>query len=844
MISKFEDTFVLLCDVVIKETANVVILGDFNCDQLKNDSLSTICDSFDIHNLVSSPTCFKNPEGTLIDVCLVTKPLRFKNTLNIDCWLSDFHNFICVTTKLQSPKTAPNVIQYRSMKNFDKEHYVSDLYSLSDAMPCNVLDVNLCTRTLCEHLTNVIESHAPIKTKTIRNRGVPYMNSELRKLQYQRNMARNAKNKHPSRDNHEKYRKLRNKCVKMRLSSQRKYFKQRCDGGPKSQNFWPTIKPFLSNKNRNMSNIMLCENDAIVNDLVSVANIFNKYFTDIADKIGFNDPIPVDYRNDDVFWSMVSKYDNHPSIIAIKGNISGSMSFEFSKVTVNELYNILVKLNVRKATGFDGIPSKFLRIGAAPLAALISDIVNMSISECTFSDILKYAEIASLFKRLDSLKKENYRPVSVLTALSKIFENVFNMQMSQYFDLIFSNFLSGFRHKYSCQTTLVRMIEEWKEALDNGKMVGAVAVDLSKAFDSLPHGLLIAKLVAYGMDIKSCKLISSYLFNRYQRVKVGSSKSDWRQIKRGVPQGSTLGPLLFNVFINDIFFMKTDCSIFNYADDNCLSLAGTTTAYIENTLAKETEILKKWFKENSLEANPTKFQSMLISSKGEKETDLSLVIDGIEIDPANNIKVLGITIDQCLKFNKHIADMCSKAGRQLNVLQRLRGSLDFDSHMAIYKTFIISNFNYCPLVWMFSSKKSLTNIENIQKRALRFVNNDYTSSFQELLINSGVSGIRIMTLRSLAIEVYKCVKQINPVYLNDMFTRKKCPYELRNELLVRPKVNTTNYGLKSVRSYGSKIWNLLPQTYKEAVTTKEFKSVIRSWNGPQCSCAVCDLFTK
>ena len=102
-----------------------------------------------------------------------------------------------------------------------------------------------------------------------------------------------------------------------------------------------------------------------------------------------------------------------------------------------------------------------------------------------------------------------------------------------------------------------------------------------------------------------------------------------------------------------------------------------------------------------------------------------------------------------------------------------------------------------------------------------------------------------MTLRSLAIEVYKCVKQINPVYLNDMFTRKKCPYELRNdELLVRPKVNTTNYGLKSVRSYGSKIWNSLPQTYKEAVTTKEFKSVIRSWNGPQCSCAVCDLFTK
>ena len=319
--SLFVNTFSLMCDLILKESNNVIVLGDYNCNFMSDNELKDLCISFDIHNLVNTPTCYKIHSGTLVDVCLVSKPFRFKTTLNLDCWLSDFHNFICVTTKLSLPKRQPRIIQYRSYKNFVEELFVTDLCILSQIMMHYNHNVDVCVETFITYLCGIIDKHAPMKTKKVYQNNVPYMNSELRKLNYKRNMMRNIKNKHPCPENFERYRVLRNKCVKAKVKSQRKYFAERCDGGPKNQHFWPTIKPFINSRYNVKENIILREGDDIINNTESVVKIFNEYFNQIASDIGFNDPIPDSYADDDVLLSFIAKYNSHPSIIAIKSAV-------------------------------------------------------------------------------------------------------------------------------------------------------------------------------------------------------------------------------------------------------------------------------------------------------------------------------------------------------------------------------------------------------------------------------------------------------------------------------------------------------------------------------------------
>ena len=269
-------------------------------------------------------------------------------------------------------------------------------------------------------------------------------------------------------------------------------------------------------------------------------------------------------------------------------------------------------------------------------------------------------------------------------------------QMWPFANQVLSNLLCGFRAGYSTQHALFRLIEFCRKKLDENYTIGMVLMDLSKAYDCLPHDLLIAKLEAYGFGMHSLRLIASYLSNRKQRVKIGSTVSDWQDIVCGVPQGSVLGPLLFNFFLNDFLLFIQDCNVCNFADDNTLFKCARNVEKVALSLENYISNAIYWFKWNQMVANPCKFQVMFLGLN--KGIEMQLHINNKQIRVVNTVKLLGITVDSKLKFDQHASVISKKANSKIRAFSRVSCYLEQPNAKILYNTFIMSCFNYSPLI--------------------------------------------------------------------------------------------------------------------------------------------------
>ena len=312
-----------------------------------------------------------------------------------------------------------------------------------------------------------------------------------------------------------------------------------------------------------------------------------------------------------------------------------------------------------------------------------------------------------------------------------------------------SKYQCDFRKGYSTQHCLLFMLEKWKRAVDNGKVFGILLTDLSKAFDCLSHELLLAKLHAYGFSISALRLIYSYLANRKQRTKINMSYSSWEEILFGVPQGSILGPLLFNIFLCDMFFELSQTDFASYADDNTPYAEADNIDEVITILENDSIQLFKWFSDNQMKANKDKCH--LVISNNEK---VSMKIDNIELENTSSEKLLGITIDSKLNFKEHLEGIIKKASRKVNVLSRITPYMNLTKRKLLMNSFFTSQFNYCPLVWMCHNRTINNKINRLHERCLRIIYNDNKSSFQELPDKDKGVTIHIKNVRALAIEMF------------------------------------------------------------------------------------------
>ena len=432
-------------------------------------------------------------------------------------------------------------------------------------------------------------------------------------------------------------------------------------------------------------------------------------------------------------------------------------TFSFTSVSIEEVKRAIESLDPKKAAQEKDIHINILKQNSDFFAFHDQKDINASISTSKFPNDLKEADVIPVYKKKSKLSKENYRPISILPNFPKVYERCLYDQISKYFETRFSKFQCGFRKGYSTQDCLLAMIEKWKTAVDNGGFFAALLTDLSKAFDCIPHDLIIAKLAAYGFDASALRLIHNYLSNRKKRVKINSVYNIWKDISYGVPQGSILGPLLFKIHLCDLFYFLENTNIASYADDKTLYSAQKNREKVINTIETSSQVLFDWFSDNFMKANSDK--SHLLMS-GTETTHAN--VDGSMIKPNKKEILLGINLDSELKFEDHVNFICKKASQKLYALARIALFMDLKQRRHIMKAFVESQFGYCSLIWMFYSRGFDNKINRIHERALRITYKDKTSTFQELLEKDNSVSIHYRNIQKLAIEIYKSLHGFSP----------------------------------------------------------------------------------
>lgn len=794
------------------------LIGDLNCNVAASspDSNTTrlleLCSLYQYTQLIRQHTRITYNSSTTIDLFITNEPLKYSVSGVCHLGISD-HSLIYSLRKLYVPKNRPIIVESRQFKKFNSKAFREDLRRASAHMDITTYDdPNEAWECWKKSFLEISDKYAPIRRRKIRKRYAPWLTPDLKRLMFERDRAKRiADIKKDDTAAWTNYKTIKNSInSKIKRSKTDYYCSLFKNKEGQTKKTWNGINQLLG-KQPKRSGINSVEiNGTTHNEPREIANAFNDHFSNIGPKLASKIPTTgVDFSN----------------YMPDKPNCS----FSLRETTPEDVCNLIRKMPSNKSSGMDGVSARLLKEAAPIVSGSLAAIINMSITKGIFPNDWKQAKISPIHKEGPKTDPNNYRPISILSTVSKIIEKIIFKQVYDHLNSngILNKFQSGFRPLHSTVTALLDATNNWYLNIDDGQINAVLFLDLKKAFDTVNHTILLKKLKHYGIDNTTLKWFESYLSDRKQVTTIENSTSHHCHIKCGVPQGSILGPLLFLIYINDLPNCKLEAKPRLYADDSNLTYSAKNIKEVQTMINEDLKEVHTWLKANKLTLNISKTKYMLMATRQKLSSipsEPTIMVNSEKILRVDKYKCLGVTLDETLSWDKHIEEIFKKVSKGLGALKRIRPYVPQSTLVTVYNTLILPYFDYCSTVWGCIGKCLGDRLQKLQNRAARIITRStYEDRSTDILQKLGWNTLEQRREKQLATTVYKVINNHTPLYLQTCFTKTSTihRHNLRNSGLSIPQPKTEAMK-KSFCYRGAVLWNNIPKSIRNANSIAKF----------------------
>ena len=709
-----------------------LIVGmDHNFDLLKyanNNTTSKFLDlniEKDLTPCITKPTRVTNRTATLIDNILVSNRLHYNYTpyVLVDD-LSDHYPTLVVINNIEQCKKDKVKIVKRKMDSNSIETIKQDIHNI-DWDCIDSMNVNDAFDFFHSTLTNTIDKHCPKQEysvsygKIIRD---PWVTKGLiNSIRRQKTLYRKQLHTSDPTDT-TRYITYRNTLKKLLRRSKLSYFNNKClEYKQNSRKLWQLINQVINKIPKKSQVIESLKIDNLIKySPQEITKGFCDHFAHIGEKYASK------IRASRV---LVETYSSKIKMCA--------SSLFLLPTDKTEIRALIMNLPAKTSSGFDEISNNLLKNLSPSLLNPLERIFNKSLNDGVFPELMKKADISPLFKSKLENDANNYRPISLLLTISKVLEKIVYQRTYTFLESTRQIYNSqyGFRSQHSCESAVSELVSEIIKGFQNGMYTAALFLDLSKAFDTLEHEVLLDKMYQYGIRGSSLSWFRSYLENRKIRVKcrVASSgrieHSEYQTVNYGTPQGSCLGPLIFLIFTNDLNQHLQHSSSILFADDTTLYKTHRNLNYLEWCIQDDMQTLTDWFKANKLTLNLDKTVCILFQQNGPKK-ELKIQIDTITIGTSNEIKFLGMWLDSHLTWSTHVQKLITKLKRYVTLLKFGNRLLTKDCKKQVYSAHIQSHLQYGILLWGNNlNPQQINKLIKIQESCLEYI--DPNSGFKK-----------------------------------------------------------------------------------------------------------------